>query len=182
MTREIDESEVEWLDPEELIELERDDVDEDATTRRISGIRAKREELTERAEEALRAIREEARIELAAVHMPRTTPITAEADERVIDLGPSLRKQADGNAEAQSASSGWALPLFGWLVTAIRLAVFFMIGVAIGSFVAMALVELLGPRAPRGESLPGTSEVAPSEVLRGERGGLPDIGKPSDAF
>lgn len=188
MTREIDETEVEWLDPEELVELEEDGVDDEATTRRISGIRAKREELRARAEEALRVLREEANAEIIAFDAQRTTPVAVSSDERVLELGAALplAKASPRAGEAALAPSRsearWYRPLLGWFLGALRLAVFFMIGVAIGSMVAMALVELLGPRAPQSGSHPETSEVAPPEILRGERGSLPDIGKPSDAF
>lgn len=219
MTREIDDTEAEWLDPGELIELDADegqdherDEDDEATTRRISGIRAKREELRERAEEALRLIREEALAEIAIPNIPseikpeflpellpkapleltpRDTPPSAGGSERALELGaaetPAAPLELGAAPQTAPITHAWYRPLLLWIAGALRLAVFFMIGVAIGSLVAMALVELLGPRAPRGELHQQQSDLAQEssasgqrEALKSERGALPDIGKPSD--
>lgn len=189
MTRDIDDTEAEWLDPDDVIELDEEDAHEEATTHRISGIRAKKEELRARAEEALRAIRDEAFKEIESATQLRDTPAAAEGSERALELGRTeTAKKSEGEARQEaeitleSASDAikpralprvpsmeraaqktaplrWYTLLFQWLGGALRLAIFFMIGVAIGSLVAMALVELLGPRAHRGEAGPGMDDA-----------------------
>ena len=167
MTRDIDDTEAEWLDPDDVIELDEEDAHEEATTHRISGIRAKKEELRARAEEALRAIRDEAFKEIESATQLRDTPAAAEGSERALELGRTeTAKKSEGEARQEaeitleSASDAikpralprvpsmeraaqktaplrWYTLLFQWLGGALRLAIFFMIGVAIGSLVGV---------------------------------------------